>query len=119
MTGIIITMEKSELQQLIHEAVRAGIDYWERQREEEKAARGENRFLKVKEAAGFLKVSVQKVRVLTMKKAIPHIKQGRSVYYVQDELEQWLESQRVGDEAEQHEQYEQALKSFYAQNRKK
>ncbi len=53
-----------------------------------------NKPLTIKEAAAFLNLAPQTLYGLTCKKAIPHYKKNKRLYFKQEELELWLNDGR-------------------------
>ena len=115
MTGVIITISKDELQELITAAVQSGIDELKFEKLDENK---ENEFFKIKELANYLKISESKIRQLTMKKKIPHLKQGRTVYYVKKDIDRWLLSNNVEPSESKNSQYEENLNKFFNRHKK-
>ena len=54
-----------------------------------------NRYVPAEVLAPYIDSTVGSVRVMTSKRQIPHIKRGRRVLYDLDEIDRWLDSQRV------------------------
>ena len=50
--------------------------------------------LSVPEAAEFLNISVNSIYKLTRTKTIPHMKKGKSIYFLKEELIDWLKQGR-------------------------
>jgi excisionase family DNA binding protein len=56
--------------------------------------------LSFSEAIRYLDLSDSYVYKLTAKRKIPHYKQGKLIYFVREELDRWLTSQRIKTRSE-------------------
>lgn len=56
--------------------------------------------LGIGEAARFLKLKITTLYEKTSKKLIPHSKQGNRLYFIQEDLEEWLKKGKVKTSAE-------------------
>lgn len=116
-TGIIISIGRSELQDIISEAVKEGLGRYENTSKDAEIS-DRKIFLKYKKAAEYLQMSVSKLRTLVAKKSIPFYQDDRSIYFLQDDLECWLLSIRNATKEEDEQEFEDKLNNFYTKNRK-
>ena len=114
-TGIIISIGRSELQDIISEAVKEGIGRYENTFKHAEIS-DRKVFLKYKKAAEYLQMSVSKLRTLVAKKSIPFYQDDRSIYFLQDDLECWLLSIRNATKEENEQEFEDKLNNFYTKN---
>jgi excisionase family DNA binding protein len=88
MNGLIISMSKQELTDVINSAVREAItDY--RLKESEKAAPVED-ILNSREAAHFLDIKLNTLYIKTHKGELPYMKKGKKVYFSRKQLLEWM-----------------------------
>lgn len=60
----------------------------------------ESKLLNIEEAARYLGMPVSRIRYETFIKRIPFIKIGRSVRYIKEQLDAWIESHMEGGKDE-------------------
>ncbi|AYD49083.1 MAG TPA: helix-turn-helix domain-containing protein [Arachidicoccus soli] len=89
MSGIIISVDKAELENLISHAIVAAFDKAgvSKQRETESILDidGVQKYLSMKRSSIYQK---------THKKEIPHYKKGKALYFLKEELDQWVRQGR-------------------------
>jgi excisionase family DNA binding protein len=88
MKGIIITMEKEELAELIDAAVREAISKYA----SESAAKSEPQedIMNSKETARFLDIKLNTLYIKIHKGEIPFMKKGKKVYFSRRQLLEWM-----------------------------
>lgn len=117
--GIIISIGKQELKDIISAAVQAGIDQYNSSTQEgSEVLQDRKKFLKYKEAADYLDMSISKLRTLVAQGKIPYYQDERLIYFLQDELEGWLLSLRKSTTKENELTYEEKLNNFFNKKRK-
>jgi excisionase family DNA binding protein len=88
MNGLIISMSKQELTEMIHAAVRDAVTEY-RLRENEKAEPVED-ILNSREAARFLDIKLNTLYIKTHKGELPYMKKGKKVYFSRQQLVEWM-----------------------------
>jgi excisionase family DNA binding protein len=53
------------------------------------------KYMTAEEVAQYMRSTLGSIRVMTSRKQIPHIKRGSRVLYDLDEIDVWLDKQRV------------------------
>lgn len=84
---IITTISKTEIQQLVENAVQKALD-----QKPTKIKNDQDAFLGVEEAASFLGIAKATLYGKCSKLLIPHFKQGKKLYFRQSELTTYLQS---------------------------
>jgi excisionase family DNA binding protein len=92
MNGLIITMNKQELSEVINAAVREAITEY-RLQESEKAEPVED-ILNSREAAHFLDIKLNTLYIKTHKGELPYMKKGKKVYFSRQQLLDWMSEGR-------------------------
>lgn len=67
---------------------------------EEQARVNSKPVLNAEETADYLGVTIQHIYRLTSKKEIPHYKRGKSIFFNREELNAWLQEERIDTLAE-------------------
>ena len=81
----IILISREDLQQLVEVSLRRVLNDGAKSTENGKA-----KHLTVKQASVLLDLAVQTIYGLTSRKEIPHIKKGKRLYFIEDDLIEWL-----------------------------
>lgn len=81
----IILISREDLQQLVEGSLRRVLNDGAKATE-----KGKTKHLTVKQASVLLDLAVQTIYGLTSRKEIPHIKKGKRLYFVEDDLIEWL-----------------------------
>lgn len=89
MQGIIITIDKEELEDIISRAVEFSLDKWGFIRAKEPEDIDEF-IMKVPQLCKYLKMKVSTIYQLTHKNEIPYNKRGKTLYFKKDEIDKWL-----------------------------
>lgn len=92
MNGLIITMNKQELSEVINAAVREAITEY-RLQESEKAEPVED-ILNSREAAHFLDIKLNTLYIKIHKGELPYMKKGKKVYFSRQQLLDWMSEGR-------------------------
>jgi len=94
MQGIIISIEKEELEEIICKAIEAAF-------EREGITRGQNEpedvnelVMKAPEVCRYLKIKISTLYQLNHKKEIPFSKRGKTLYFKKEEIDEWLSEGR-------------------------
>jgi excisionase family DNA binding protein len=88
MNGLIITLNKQELSEIIHGAVREAITEY-RLDASEKAERVED-IMNSQETAQFLNIKLNTLYIKTHKGELPYMKKGKKVYFSRQQLLEWM-----------------------------
>jgi len=88
MNGLIISMSRQELTDVIHSAVREAITEY-RLKESEKAEPVED-IMNSREAASFLDIKLNTLYIKTHKGELPYMKKGKKVYFSRQQLVEWM-----------------------------
>lgn len=90
MQGVIITIEKEELEEIICRAVETALEesgFFKKPEEPDDA----NEFImKVPELCKYLKMKISTLYQLTHKNEIPFNKKGKTLYFRKDEIDKWV-----------------------------
>jgi excisionase family DNA binding protein len=92
MNGLIITLNKQELAEIIHGAVREAITEY-RLDASEKAERVED-IMNSQETAQFLNIKLNTLYIKTHKGELPYMKKGKKVYFSRQQLLDWMSEGR-------------------------
>jgi excisionase family DNA binding protein len=92
MNGLIITMSKNELTEVINTAVREAITEY-RLQESEKATPMED-IMNTRETAQFLDIKLNTLYIKLHKGELPHMKRGKKVYFSRQQLLEWMSQGR-------------------------
>jgi excisionase family DNA binding protein len=84
---IITTITKTEIQQLVENAVQKALDQKPTKKKNDKES-----FLGVDEAASYLGIAKATLYGKCSKLLVPHFKQGKKLYFRQSELAKYLQS---------------------------
>ena len=90
MEGIIITIEKEDLEDIVCRAVETALVQVGFIREQEDK-KDENEFvMKSPDLCKYLKMKLSTLYQLTHKKGIPYNKKGKTMYFKKDEIDKWI-----------------------------
>jgi excisionase family DNA binding protein len=101
MQGVIITIEKEELEEIVSRAVETALEKWGLFNSKEKTEDIDEFIMKVPELCRYLKMKASTLYQLTHKSEIPCNKKGKTLYFKKDEIDQWV------SEGKQTTKYEQ------------
>ena len=90
MQGIIITIEKEELEDIVSKAVEIALEksgFFNRQEETEDI---DEYIMKVPQLCTYLKMKISTLYQLTHKNEIPFNKRGKTLYFRKDEIDKWV-----------------------------
>ncbi|MDQ2719405.1 MAG: helix-turn-helix domain-containing protein [Bacteroidota bacterium] len=102
MEGIIISIEKEELEDIIYKAVGAALATAAFVRQKEKPADIDEFIMKSPELCKYLKMKISTLYQKTHKRQIPFNKQGKTMYFKKDEIDKWLADGKQEMEVEQN-----------------
>lgn len=94
MEGIIITIEKEELENIVCRAVESALAQAGFVREENDKEDFNELVMKSPELCRYLKMKISTLYQLTHKKEIPFNKKGKTMYFKKDEIDKWLSEGR-------------------------
>lgn len=94
MEGIIITIEKEELENIVYRAVESALVLAGFVREENDKEDFNELVMKSTEVCLYLKMKKSTLYQLTHKKEIPFNKKGKTMYFKKDEIDKWLSEGR-------------------------
>ena len=90
MQGIIITIQKDELEDIICRAVETALVQAGFIREQNVSEDAEQLIMKSTELCKYLKMKLSTLYQLTHKKEIPFNKKGKTLYFKKDEIDKWV-----------------------------
>jgi excisionase family DNA binding protein len=90
MEGIIITIEKEELENIISKAVETALFQVGFLREQNEPEDQDEFMMKSPDLCKYLKMKISTLYQLTHKKEIPFSKKGKTIYFRKDEIDQWI-----------------------------
>ncbi|MEO8852796.1 MAG: helix-turn-helix domain-containing protein [Ginsengibacter sp.] len=90
MQGIIITIDKEELEDIISRAVEFALEKWGFIRGKEESEDIDEFIMKVPQLCKYLKMKVSTIYQLTHKNEIPCNKKGKTLYFRKDEIDKWV-----------------------------
>jgi excisionase family DNA binding protein len=90
MEGIIITIEKEELENIISKAVESALFQAGFIREQNELENENEFIMKSPDLCKYLKMKISTLYQLTHKKEIPFSKRGKTIYFIKDEIDKWL-----------------------------
>jgi len=102
MEGIIITIEKEELENIVCRAVECALEHAGLIREQNDEQDLNELVMKSPEVCQYLKMKISTLYQLTHKKEIPFNKRGKTMYFKKDEIDKWLAEGRQETIAEQN-----------------
>lgn len=102
MQGIIITIEKNELEDIVSMAVESALIKAGLVREEKDTEDINELVMKSPEVCRYLKMKISTLYQLTHKKEIPFNKIGKTMYFKKDEIDRWLSEGRQQTVAEKN-----------------
>ncbi len=102
MQGIIISIEKEELEEIICRAVETAFKREGIVREEHEPEDVNELVMKSPEVCKYLKMKISTLYQLTHKRKIPFIKKGKTMYFKKDEIDKWLSEGKQEMKSEQN-----------------
>ena len=90
MQGIILTIDKEELENIISRAIETALLSGRFSRDQTKAGGEEILIMKSPDLCKYLNMKVSTLYQLTHKKEIPFNKKRKTLYFIKDEIDQWL-----------------------------
>ena len=91
MHGIIITIEKEELEEIVSKAVEAVLTQSIFVREQNNNSNDVNDFvMRSSDVCKYLKMKMSTLYQLTHRKEIPCSKKGKTLYFKKDEIDKWV-----------------------------
>jgi len=88
---VLISLPESDLIKIVQDAVNKALS----EHSPKESATQQKKVLSFSEGCLHVGKSESTIYKLTSKKLIPHFKQGRKIYFLQSELDEWLLSNRV------------------------
>lgn len=102
MEGIIITIEKDELENIVCRAVESALAKAGLVHEQNDAEDVDELIMRSPELCRYLKMKISTLYQLTHKHKIPFNKKGKTMYFKKDEIDKWLAEGRQQTIAEQN-----------------
>jgi excisionase family DNA binding protein len=102
MEGVIITIEKEELENIVCRAVESALDNAGLVREQNDEQDLNELVMKSPEVCRYLKMKISTLYQLTHKRKIPFNKKGKTMYFKKDEIDKWIAEGRQETVAEQN-----------------
>lgn len=110
MQGVIITIERDELEDIISRAVETALIQSGFPQQQDSAQDDLNEFImKSPDLCKYLKMKLSTLYQLTHKKAIPFNKKGKTMYFKKDEIDRWLAEGRQETIIEQNQSREMRI----------
>ena len=101
MQGIILTVEKEELEDMISRAVELALTQAGLAKEQNESNEINDLVMKAPDLCRYLKMKISTLYQLTHKKEIPFNKIGKTMYFKKDEIDKWLAEGRQETKTEQ------------------
>ncbi len=102
MEGIIIAIEKEELEEIICKAIETAFEREGIVREQNEPEDVNGLIMKSPEVCRYLKMKISTLYQLTHKREIPFNKKGKMMYFKKDEIDKWVAEGRQQTIAEQN-----------------
>jgi len=102
MEGIIISIDKEELEEIICRAIETAFEREGIVREQNEPEDVNELVMKSPEVCRYLKMKISTLYQLTHKRKIPFIKKGKTMYFKKDEIDKWLSEGRQEMKSEQN-----------------
>ena len=90
MQGIIITIEKEELESIVCRAVEAALEQSGFIKSQQVQENTDESIMKVPQLCRYLKMKISTLYQLTHKNEIPYNKKGKTLYFRKDEIDKWV-----------------------------
>ena len=90
MQGIIITIEKEELEAIVCRAVETALEQSGYFKDDEHQVDSVEYIMKTPQLCTYLKMKMSTLYQLTHKNEIPFSKKGKTLYFNKDEIDSWL-----------------------------
>ena len=94
MQGIIITIEKEELENIVSRAVETALEQSGFIKRKEDQEDTDEFIMKVPQLCKYLKMKISTLYQLTHKNEIPYNKKGKTLYFRKDEIDKWVSEGR-------------------------
>lgn len=94
MQGIIITIEKEELENIVCRAVENALEQSGFVKSQEVHENTDEFIMKVPQLCKYLKMKISTLYQLTHKNEIPFNKKGKTLYFRKDEIDKWVSEGR-------------------------
>ena len=90
MQGIIVTIEKEELEDIVSKAVETALEKSGFFKSQEEPGDIDEFIMKVPQLCTYLKMKISTLYQLTHKNEIPFNKRGKTLYFRKDEIDNWV-----------------------------
>lgn len=90
MQGIIINIDKEELENIISKAIETALLKSQFSRDQAEDRGAEILIMKCPDVCKYLNMKMSTLYQLTHKKEIPFNKKSKTLYFIKDEIDQWL-----------------------------
>ena len=102
MEGVIITIEKEELENIVSRAVGTALEKSGFFKSQEKIEDIDEFIMKVPQLCRYLKMKISTLYQLTHKNEIPCNKRGKTLYFKKDEIDKWVSEGKQSTKYEQN-----------------
>jgi len=102
MQGIIISIEKEELEEIICKAIETAFEREGIVREQNDPEDVNELVMKSPEVCSYLKMKISTLYQLTHKRKIPFNKKGKTMYFKKEEIDNWLSDGKQEMKSEQN-----------------
>ena len=102
MEGIIIAIEREELEEIICKAIETAFEREGIVREQNEPEDVNDLVMKSPEVCRYLKMKISTLYQLTHKREIPFSKKGKTMYFKKEELDKWLAEGKQESKMEQN-----------------
>ncbi len=102
MQGIIITIDKEELENIISRAIETALLNGQFSHDQTEAGDEEILIMKSADVCKYLKMKISTLYQLTHKNEIPYNKKGKTLYFRKDDIDKWLSEGRQRTNCEQN-----------------
>ena len=90
MQGVIITIEREELENIVCRAVETALEQSGFIKSQEESEDADEFIMKVPQLCKYLKMKISTLYQLTHKNEIPYNKKGKTLYFRKDEIDEWV-----------------------------
>ena len=90
MEGVIITIKKDELEEIVFRAVEKALEQFGVLMSREEPEDIDEFIMKVPQLCTYLKMKISTLYQLTHKNEIPFNKRGKTLYFKKDEIDKWV-----------------------------
>jgi excisionase family DNA binding protein len=102
MEGVIITIEKEELENIVCRAVESALGHAGLIPQQNDEQDLNKLVMKSPEVCQYLKMKISTLYQLTHKRKIPFNKKGKAMYFIKDEIDKWIADGRQETVAERN-----------------